>query len=213
MTAARPLRIVFDLGAVVLRWRPAALLQRLLPAQAHDAASTAQWVDRVFQAYGGDWAEYDRGTVLATELVARIAARTGLAPAATQAVVDAVPDELRPMPESLALIDRLRAAGHTLHYLSNMPAPCADTLEQREAALFARFDSGVFSSRVHLIKPEPAIYTLAQQRFGAPAQELVFLDDHEPNVVAARAAGWKALRFEHAQQAEAELRAAGWLAG
>jgi putative hydrolase of the HAD superfamily len=213
MTAARPLRIVFDLGAVVLRWQPAALLQRLLPEQAHDAASTAQWVDRVFQAYGGDWAEYDRGTVSATELVARIAARTGLAAAAAETVVAAVPDELLPMPESLTLIDRLRAAGHTLHYLSNMPAPCADTLEQREAALFARFESGVFSSRVHLIKPEPAIYTLAQQRFGVPAQQLVFLDDHEPNVVAARAAGWKALRFEHALQAEAELRAAGWLAG
>jgi putative hydrolase of the HAD superfamily len=213
MTATRRLRIVFDLGAVVLRWQPAALLQRLLPEQAHDAASTAQWVDRVFQAYGGDWADYDRGTVLATELVGRIAARTGLAPAAAQAVVDAVPHELQPIPETVALIHRLRAAGHTLHYLSNMPAPCADVLEQREAVLFALFDSGVFSGRVHLIKPEPAIYTLAQQRFDAPAQELVFLDDHEPNVVAARAAGWKALRFEHAQQAEAELRSAGWLAG
>jgi putative hydrolase of the HAD superfamily len=167
----------------------------------------------VFQAYGGDWADYDRGVVAAPDLVARIAKRTGLAPAAVQAVVEAVPHELQPIPETVALIHRLHAAGHTLHYLSNMPAPCADTLEQREAALFARFDSGVFSSRVHLIKPEPAIYTLAQQRFGAPAQELVFLDDHEPNVVAARAAGGKAQRFEHALQAEAELRSAGWLAG
>jgi putative hydrolase of the HAD superfamily len=213
MTAAQPLRIVFDLGAVVLRWQPAALLQRLLPEQAHDAASTAHWLSQVFQAYGGDWADYDRGVVAAPDLVARIAKRTGLAPAAVQAVVEAVPHELQPIPETVALIHRLHAAGHTLHYLSNMPAPCADTLEQREAALFARFDSGVFSSRVHLIKPEPAIYTLAQQRFGAPAQELVFLDDHEPNVVGARAAGWKALRFEHALQAEAELRSAGWLAG
>ena len=41
----------------------------------------------------------------------------------------------------------------------------------------------------------------------------MFLDDHEPNVLAARAAGWKALRFEHAAQAEAGLRSAGWLAG
>jgi HAD superfamily hydrolase (TIGR01509 family) len=130
-----------------------------------------------------------------------------------QAVVEAVPHELQPIPETVALIHRLHAAGHRLHYLSNMPAPCADVLERREAALFAHFDSGVFSGRVHLIKPEPAIYTFAQQRFGAPAQELVFLDDHEPNVVAARAAGWKALRFEHALQAEAELRTAGWLAG
>jgi putative hydrolase of the HAD superfamily len=211
MTAARPLRIVFDLGAVVLRWQPAALLQRLLPEHAHDTASTAHWLRQVFQAYGGDWADYDRGVVAASDLVARIAKRTGLAPAAVQAVVEAVPHELQPIPETVALIHRLRAAGHTLHYLSNMPAPCADVLERREAALFAHFDSGVFSGRVHLIKPEPAVYTFAQQRFGVPAQELVFLDDHEPNVKAAHAAGWHGVVFRDATQAEAEMQAAGWV--
>ncbi len=211
MTAAQPLRIVFDLGAVVLRWQPAALLQRLLPEQAHDDASTAHWLGQVFQAYGGNWADYDRGVVAIPDLVARIATRTGLPPTAVRAVVEAVPHELQPIPETVAFIHRLHAAGHTMHYLSNMPAPCADVLEQREAALFARFASGVFSGRVQLIKPEPAIYALAQQRFGVPAAQLVFLDDHEPNVVAARAAGWKALRFEHAAQAEAALRAEGWL--
>lgn len=210
MTAARPLRIVFDLGAVVLRWQPAALLQRLLPEQAHDAASTAHWLSQVFQAYGGDWADYDRGVVAASDLVARIAKRTGLAPAAVQAVVEAVPHELQPIPETVALIHRLHAAGHTLHYLSNMPAPCADVIERREAALFARFESGLFSGRIHLIKPEPAIYARAQAHFGAPPCELVFLDDHLPNVQAAQAAGWHALHFEHAAQAESALREAGW---
>jgi HAD superfamily hydrolase (TIGR01509 family) len=211
MTAARPLRIVFDLGAVVLRWQPAALLQRLLPEQAHDAASTAHWLSQVFQAYGGDWADYDRGVVAAPDLVARIAKRTGLAPAAVQAVVEAVPHELQPIPETVALIHRLRAAGHTLHYLSNMPAPCADVLERREAALFAQFESGVFSGRVNLIKPEPSIYAFAQQRFGAAARELVFLDDHAPNIKAAHSAGWQGVVFRDATQAEAEMRTAGWV--
>ncbi len=205
-------RVVFDLGAVVLRWRPDALLQRVLPTRAVDAAQTAHWKAQVFQAYGGDWAEYDRGTLPEPELVARIAGRTGLAPDEVWAVVRAVPDELRPMPDSVALIDRLRAAGHRLHYLSNMPAPCADVIEPREAALFARFDSGLFSGRLHLIKPEPAIYAHAQAHFGAAADELVFLDDHPPNIDAARAAGWHGVVFRDAAQAEAEMRAAGWLA-
>jgi len=122
-----------------------------------------------------------------------------------------VPRELRPIPETVALIQRLRAAGHRLHYLSNMPAPCAEVLEQREAALFAHFDGGVFSGRVQHIKPEPAIYALAAERFGARPEELVFLDDHEPNIVAARAAGWHGVHFQHAAQAEAALRAAGWV--
>jgi putative hydrolase of the HAD superfamily len=201
--------IVFDLGAVVLRWEPAALLRRLLPLHTRDAASTAHWLAQVFQGYQGDWADYDRGTVSGPDLVARIARRTGLAAETVRMVVDAVPHELQPLPETVALIARLRAAGHRLHYLSNMPAPCADVLEQREAALFAQFDSGVFSGRVQLIKPEPAIFALAEQRFGVPGRELVFLDDHEPNVRAAQAAGWRALQFSHAAQAAQGLRALG----
>lgn len=205
-------RIVFDLGAVVLRWQPAALLRRLLPLHARDEASTAHWLAQVFEGYQGDWAGYDRGSLSAAELVARIAARTGLPLQAVRTVVDAVPHELQPLPDTVALIGRLRQAGHRLHFLSNMPAPCAELLEQREAALFAHFDSGLFSARVGLIKPEPAIYALAQSHFGAAPQQLVFLDDHEPNVRAARKAGWNALRFEHAQQAEQAMRDAGWVA-
>lgn len=199
-------RIVFDLGAVVLRWRPHAVVRQALPSRVAAAADAAHWAAQVFQGYGGDWADYDRGTVGVPDLVARIAARTGLAPAEVQAVVDGVPQELQPLPETVAFIDRLRAAGHRLHYLSNMPAPCAELLERREAALFARFDGGVFSGRVGLVKPDPAIYALAAARFGATPDELVFLDDHEPNVVAARAAGWHGLHFQGAAAAEAALR-------
>ena len=205
-------RIVFDLGAVVLRWRPHEVLRQALPQRVAGAADAAHWAAQVFQGYGGDWADYDRGTVAVPDLVARIAARTGLAPAEVQAVVDGVPEELQPLPDSVALIERLRAAGHRLHYLSNMPAPCADVLERREAALFAHFDGGVFSGRVQRVKPEPAIYALAAGRFGAAPEELVFLDDHEPNVAAARAAGWQGVHFRDAAQAEAALRAGGWLA-
>ncbi len=204
-------RIVFDLGAVVLHWQPAQLLQRLLPQHAHDDASTAHWLAAFFQGYGGDWGAYDRGTVEPDALVQRIAARTGLDASAVRQVVEAVPQELQPIPQTVAFIGRLRAAGHRLHYLSNMPAPCAEVLESREAALFAQFESGLFSSRVHLIKPEPAIFARAIEHFGAEPAELVFLDDHGPNVLAAQAAGWRALRFEDAAQAEAGLREAGWI--
>ncbi|MFM7507342.1 MAG: HAD family hydrolase [Rubrivivax sp.] len=205
-------RIVFDLGAVVLRWRPHEVVRRALPRRVAHAADAAHWAAQVFQGYGGDWADYDRGTVAVPDLVARIAARTSLAPAEVQAVIDGVPEELRPLPDSVALIERLRAAGHRLHYLSNMPAPCADVLERREAALFAHFDGGVFSGRVQRVKPEPAIYALAAGRFGAAPEELLSLDDHEPNVAAARAAGWQGVHFRDAAQAEAALRAGGWLA-
>ncbi|MDP2008340.1 MAG: HAD family phosphatase [Rubrivivax sp.] len=210
-STSRPLPcFVFDFGRVVFRWEPEALLRQLLPQHAHDAASAAHWVAQVFQSYGGDWGDYDRGVVAPAELAQRIATRTGLAVAEARRVIDAVPDALQPLPASVAWLQRLREAGHALYFLSNMPAPVADELQSRHAFL-GGFDDGVFSCRVGHNKPEPAIYEIAARRFGRPVEELVFLDDHRPNVEAARSLGWRALQFHDAAQAEAEVRAAGWL--
>ena len=203
------MHFVFDFGRVLFNWQPEALLQQVLPRRVVDEASAEHWVAQVFQSYGGDWGEFDRGTVGPDALVQRISRRTGLAPAEVHAVVQAIPATLTPIPASVDLLQRLQQAGRPMFYLSNMPAPFADHLE-REHAFVRGFTDGVFSARVKLIKPESAIFDLASQRFGVPPGELVFLDDSPANVVAARAAGWQALLFTDAAQAEQDLRAAGW---
>ena len=203
------MHFVFDFGRVLFNWQPEALLQRVLPQRVLDEASAAHWVAQVFQSYGGDWGEFDRGTVEPGDLVQRISGRTGLTPAEVQAVVDAVPASLQPIPASVDLLQRLQQPGRPMFYLSNMPAPYADHLE-REHAFVRAFSDGVFSARVKLIKPDPAIFRMASQRFGVAPAELVFLDDHPANVAAARAAGWQALLFSDAAQAEQDLRASGW---
>lgn len=204
------MKVVWDFGGVLFQWRPPALLKRELPQHAHDDASAAHWVERFFEGYAGDWAEFDRGTLDVPALVARIAARTGLAAAEVRRVVDGVPAELQPMPDSLALLARLRDAGHRQFFLSNMPAPYADHLE-REHAFVRWFDDGVFSARVRAVKPERGIFELAARRFGQPPAALLFFDDHRPNVEAARAAGWHAHHFDGAAGAEAVLRRHGLL--
>jgi putative hydrolase of the HAD superfamily len=204
------MRLVFDFGGVVFRWQPTNLLQRVLPVRAPDEVSAAHWAQAVFQSYGGDWGDFDRGTVQPDALVQRIAQRTGLGAEEVRRVVDGVADELQPQAATVALLRSLHEAGRELYYLSNMPAPVAAQLQARHAFL-RWFADGVFSSGVGHNKPEPAIYALAAQRFGGAPQSLVFLDDHAPNVEAARAAGWQALHFSDAAQAEADLRERGWM--
>ena len=200
--------IVFDFAGVLFNWQPAQLLQRELPGVATDDATAAHWVAQVFQSYGGDWAEYDRGTIEPEALARRIASRTGLSTADTRRVIGGVAGELQAMPASVALLAKLRRANRPLYFLSNMPGPVADELE-RKNDFIGWFAGGMFSARVGLIKPEPAIFDLAAQRFGVPARELVFIDDHLPNVQAARAAGWQALQFVDATQCERDLRLGG----
>ena len=201
--------IVFDFGGVLFRWQPERLLQRALPQRAADAASARHWVEQIFQDYSGDWGDFDRGTVAVDALVQRIAARTGLQAAEVHSVVAAVPGELQPMADSVALLQRLRGTGRRLFYLSNMPLPFAEHLE-REHAFIGWFEAGVFSSRVQHIKPEASIFTLAAHRFGVPPHSLMFIDDAPRNVDAARAAGWNALQFVDAAHCERRLRESGW---
>jgi HAD superfamily hydrolase (TIGR01509 family) len=73
------------------------------------------------------------------------------------------------------------------------------------------FDSGVFSSQVRLVKPEPAMFQEARRRFGVPPGELLLVDDFALNVKAARALGWHAIHFLSADQLEAELVSRGLL--
>lgn len=202
------MRIVFDFAGVLFRWRPQRLLQRMLPQQASDAAAAQRLADAIFQGDGGDWADFDRGLVEPDALAGRLARRTGLTREQVRAVIDAVPAELQPMPDTVALLRRMHAQGRRLHFLSNMPAPYADHL-QREHAFLRCFESGVISARVRQIKPEAAIFATAARRFGAAPAELLFIDDVPANVQAARVAGWQALQFVDAADCETRLRAVG----
>ena len=201
--------LVFDFGRVVFRWRPEALVASVLPHRAVDPAALQHWVGQVFQAYGGDWGDFDRGVVEPPELARRIAARTGLTEPEVAAIIEACTDELAPLPDTVAWLRRLHAQGRPLHYLSNMPEPFAAHFE-RTHDFMRLLESGVFSSRGQLIKPDPAIFERAARVFGRLPADLLFLDDHLPNIAAARAAGWEAVHFVDAAQAEAEVVAIGW---
>jgi putative hydrolase of the HAD superfamily len=197
-------KIVFDFAGVLFHWQPLKMLQREVPHLAPDAAAAAHVAQQIFQSYGGDWGHFDRGTVSVPDLVRRISQRTGYASADVQRVVEAIPRELQALPASVALVQRLHAAGYTLYFLSNMPAPYATHLEAQNPFLRC-FTDGVFSARVHHNKPEPEIFALCEKRFGAQPQELLFMDDHLPNVLAAQQHGWQAFQFVDAAQAEHEL--------
>lgn len=202
------MNVVFDFGGVLFNWRPPELLARELPQRVTDAASAARWVAEFFQGYGGDWGDFDRGTVEPAALAERIAARTGLAVDEARRVIEGVPAELTPIPGTVALLRDLHAAGRPLYFLSNMPEPYARHLEATHDFL-GLFRGGVFSARAGLCKPEPEIFAHCARMHGLEPARTLFIDDAAQNVEAARAAGWQAMRFVDPQQCVGELRERG----
>lgn len=198
------MKIVFDFGGVVFRWHPASFLARIWPHRIETLEQGAAAAAVFFQNYGGDWGLFDQGLIGADEVVRRVAARTGWPLGDVAAVVRAVPDELLPIPATVVLIRDLRAAGHQLHFLSNMPEPFAEHLA-RSHPLNEWFQSGLFSGHVKQVKPGAEIFAMAERRFEAKPDELLFLDDHPANVDAALARDWQAFLFTDAASARREL--------
>lgn len=203
-----PVSVIFDFGGVVFQWRPADLLARVLPHRIRSTEEAEHWKRTFFQAYQGDWGAFDSGLISAEECRDRIAARTGLSRDEVQTVIDAVPQELAPQAGTVALLQALKAAGHRLFFLSNMPEPYAQYLETHHAFL-SWFEDGVFSARVKTGKPGLDIFRIALARFGLAPAEALFIDDHPENIAAAGQLGLPALQFTTARRLLADLRAQG----
>jgi len=205
--------IVFDLGGVVFNWQPAVLLRQVLPDRATDDALAQHWVREIFQSFdpASHWAQFDLGNVEPSELAQRIAGRTGLTLNEVMAVIDGLAPHMRVLPDTVALIHDLKARGHRLVYLSNMPHGLARWIEDDHP--FANwFDDGIFSARVALMKPDPAIFRLARAQLGIQSPAPVFIDDVQHNIDAAHAEGWRGVRFETAAQVRSQLQLLGLLA-
>jgi epoxide hydrolase-like predicted phosphatase len=202
------LDLVFDFGGVVFNWQPLRLLQETLPDVVSDDAQARVLAGHIFQSFSltSDWALFDLGQIEPEPLAQRISSRCGLKAPDVLKVIHAIPDHLVPIPGTVALLQHLKAQGHRLFYLSNMPSSYAIELEQRNN-LAAWFDDGIFSSRVQLIKPRPEIFQEAVRRFSLVPANTVFVDDLAHNIDAATALGWGGVQFHHPQQCGEALRA------
>jgi putative hydrolase of the HAD superfamily len=112
-------------------------------------------------------------------------------------------------PEMVDLLDRVKAAGYLVACLTNnVSGSHADDDRSREvAAIMARFDAVVESSKVGCRKPEPRFYEIACELLGVQPDECIFLDDLGINLKPAAAMGMATIKVTGAAQAIADLEA------
>ncbi len=196
------MNLIFDLGGVVVRWDPAAIIASVF----QDQKLRARVREGIFE--HADWLELDRGTLGREDAIRRAAQRVGMAEGEIRRLLLAVPPSLVPIPATIDLLYRLKAQGHPLYCLSNMHVASIEHLE-REQKFFEVFTGRVISCRLNLCKPEAAIYRHALETYGLRAEDTVFIDDVEVNIEAAAKVGLHTIQFRDAAQCERELRALG----
>ena len=106
-------------------------------------------------------------------------------------------------PRMLDLLDEQSAAGVRLALLSNAPLIQAQAFD--ELAWTDRFEHVFVSSRMGLVKPDPAIYAHAVAAMGADPGDVTFVDDKEVNVKGAVRAGLRGVVFTGVYQLRRDL--------
>lgn len=202
---ARPIKnmaVVWDVGHVLYDWDPRFLYAKLIPNPARLDWFLSHVVTR-------EWHfQHDAGRPFAqtsAELSARFPAESNLIAAYGPRWLETIP---APIPGTHSLVERLSVANVPQYGITNFSAEFW-AMFRPTAPLFDAFRDIVVSGEELLIKPDPAIFELAQRRFDLGPGTAIFIDDNAANVAAARTAGWQAHHFQGAEKLEAELAELG----
>ncbi len=196
--------VVFDVGRVIVQWQLRALFEKLI-----DDHEELDWF--LANVVTEEWHfQHDAGRDLdemVPERKREFPDHAHLIDAYRTRFLESVPG---PIPGTSDLIERLHEAGIPLFAITNFGAEFWDQFCPTQPILH-RFRDIVVSGREKLAKPDPAIYALAEERFGLAGARMLFIDDSADNIAAADALGWQTHHFTDAIKLEADLTKRGLL--
>jgi 2-haloacid dehalogenase len=199
--SASPHAVIFDVGNVLYGWDPDAFLVRQI---ADDAARLRFIADVDLYA----WHETLDGGRPYAEAAAELEETFPQYAALIAAWSDRFGETISgPVPGVHELVEALDARGVPLFAITNFSADFWPPFHEKERAFFGRFRDIVVSGEVKLLKPDPAIYWLALDRFALRPADALFVDDRQINVAAALAVGMKAHLFTGADELRTRLEA------
>jgi len=114
------------------------------------------------------------------------------------------------MPGIEDVLERVRAR-YRVAFLSNSNEVHAEVIPKRFAGLFEKDDRFIFSHRFRTAKPDPEMFYRALEVLGALPQQVVFIDDLNENVTAARNIGICSIQFHDALTLIGDLEREGLL--
>jgi HAD superfamily hydrolase (TIGR01509 family) len=127
------------------------------------------------------------------DILAKVLTRQG-----SQAAVADVLDlwrQFKAEPEVVEIIQDLRAGGIECDLATNQRAD-RRAIMQDELHYGDWFDHTFYSADLGVAKPDPAYFRIILDTIGLPAESVLFIDDNQANVTAARTVGLHAEEFE-----------------
>ena len=190
--------VVFDVGKVLFEWDLRYLFAKLIA----DKDELEFFVTHVVTP---EWHfQHDAGRALddmVTERIAEFPEYAKLIAAYAPRFNETIPG---PVTGSLEIVQELAESGVPLFAITNFGAELWEGFRPTQQ-IFDLFQDIIVSGVEKLVKPDPAIYALALQRFGIRPGQAIFIDDNHANVISARENGFATHHFRDAASLRAEL--------
>jgi len=184
--------VVFDVGKVLFEWDLRHLFAKLIT----DKDELEYFVAHVVT---HEWHfQHDAGRAvddMVAERVAEFPKYAAWIAAYAARFNETIPG---PVTGSLEIVEELAERDVPLFAITNFGAEFWKKFRPTQP-IFDRFRDIIVSGVEKLVKPDPAIYALALQRFGLKPGEAIFVDDNHDNVISARANGFAAHHFTDAE--------------
>lgn len=189
--------IIFDIGKVLIGFDWKKYIGSMFDEETADKVSHAMFGS-------GHWPELDRAVLAEDEILELFYGEGPDVKAEIRQAYDGIGKCVERCDWVIPLIDSLAGQGYRVFFLSNMSQHVINS--NPEAFDFVRhMDGGIFSCNVHVIKPDPEIYSRLIRMYDLVPEECLFIDDHYENVAAARRLGMKGLAFRSAEQMKTDL--------
>ena len=194
--------VIFDVGNVQCRLHRERMLQGLAAVTGRPSGEVRELL------YGtpGLLAPYEDGRLDSSGFLAALSAFAGR-PLPEEATAAAFTDMFSPIPETLALLHRLKPS-QKLGLLSNT-SPWHAERYIRHLPGFPLFDAVTYSFETGFPKPDPRIFQDALAKLGLPAEACVYIDDIPAFAQAATALGLHGLVYTTPEALEGDLRRLG----
>ncbi len=101
--------------------------------------------------------------------------------------------------ESFDLINEINRSEVKIGLLSNIYPQIFDVLANKHFFPFNDWDTKILSCETGFVKPEEAIYKIAEQKAETDPSKILFVDDKLEFLKPASKRGWKTFQFDHSE--------------
>lgn len=178
--------IIFDFGNVIIKFNPREIAKKYtnIPEEIdfieNEVVNSEEWLGKGL---------IDLGEITLSEAASRINKRTNyIHEDLVNRFLNDLPNNFTYNGDILNTIKELKNKGYNLYLLSNISS---EDFINYKADLEELFDGLVLSYKLHVIKPNKAIYDYLIDTYKIDPNESLFIDDREENINTANSLGIK----------------------